>query len=64
MFTLSFCEQLYILYYSGWYHPKSMWLQHDKSTMVISELYDLNDLMFDLAPRGYDLDNSWPSFAR
>ena len=57
------CMIIY-LYFSGWYHPKSLWLQHDKSSMIISALYDLNDIIFDLAPRGYDLDNSWPSFAR
>lgn len=47
-----------------WYGPNSVWLQHDKSSGIISALYDLNDVIFDLAPRGYDLDTSWPSFAR
>ncbi|KAK3106246.1 hypothetical protein FSP39_015970 [Pinctada imbricata] len=49
---------------SDWYTAKSVWLQHDKSQLIISSLYDLSDLQFDLAPRGYDLDNAWPSFAR
>ncbi|KAL5018228.1 hypothetical protein ScPMuIL_003950 [Solemya velum] len=49
---------------SDWYLPKSVWLQHDLSSLVIEVLYDLTDLQFDLVPRGYDLDNSWPSFAK
>ncbi|XP_069120425.1 FYVE and coiled-coil domain-containing protein 1-like isoform X2 [Argopecten irradians] len=49
---------------SDWFHPKSVWLQHEERNNIISALYDLNDIQFDLAARGYDLDNAWPSFAR
>ncbi|XP_061197499.1 FYVE and coiled-coil domain-containing protein 1-like isoform X2 [Saccostrea echinata] len=49
---------------SDYFHPKSIWLNHDKSSSLISNLYDLSELQFDLAPRGYDLDNAWPSFAK
>ncbi|XP_033733173.1 LOW QUALITY PROTEIN: FYVE and coiled-coil domain-containing protein 1-like [Pecten maximus] len=49
---------------SDWFHPKSIWLQHKERNTIISALYDLNDIQFDLAARGYDLDNAWPSFAR
>ncbi|XP_060078063.1 FYVE and coiled-coil domain-containing protein 1-like [Ylistrum balloti] len=49
---------------SDWFYPKSVWLQHDERNKIISALYDLNDIQFDLAARGYDLDNAWPSFAR
>lgn len=49
---------------SDYFQPKSIWLNHDKSSSLISNLYDLTDLQFDLAPRGYDLDNAWPSFAK
>ncbi|XP_062571549.1 FYVE and coiled-coil domain-containing protein 1-like isoform X2 [Saccostrea cucullata] len=49
---------------SDYFHPKSIWLNHDKSSTLISNLYDLSELQFDLAPRGYDLDNAWPSFAK
>ncbi|XP_021369572.1 FYVE and coiled-coil domain-containing protein 1-like isoform X2 [Mizuhopecten yessoensis] len=49
---------------SDWFHPKSIWLQHEDRNNIISALYDLNDIQFDLAARGYDLDNAWPSFAR
>ena len=31
---------------------------------LVTALYELNDLKFDLAPRGYDLDTAWPSFAQ
>lgn len=49
---------------SDWYHPSSPWLQHKHSSVLINALYDLNDVNFDLIPTGYDLDNTWPSFAR
>ncbi|XP_048781282.2 FYVE and coiled-coil domain-containing protein 1-like isoform X2 [Ostrea edulis] len=49
---------------SDYFHPKSLWLNHDKSSSLISNLYDLSELQFDLAARGYDLDNAWPSFAK
>lgn len=49
---------------SDWYHPSSPWLQHKHSSILIDALYDLNDVNFDLIPIGYDLDNTWPSFAR
>ncbi|GAB1606653.1 FYVE and coiled-coil domain-containing protein 1-like [Argonauta hians] len=49
---------------SDWYYPSSPWLQHKHSSVIINALYDINDVNFDLIPTGYDLDNSWPSFAR
>ncbi|XP_064643484.1 FYVE and coiled-coil domain-containing protein 1-like isoform X3 [Lineus longissimus] len=49
---------------SDWYNAKSIWLKPNTSSVIINALYDLNDVQFDLAPRGYDLDASWPSFAR
>ncbi|XP_076455922.1 uncharacterized protein LOC143290403 isoform X2 [Babylonia areolata] len=47
-----------------WYNPGGIWLKPDISSSIINTLYDLNSLHFDLSPRGYDLDNAWPSFAR
>ena len=47
-----------------WFNTASVWMQSKVSSAIISNLYDLNDLHFDLSPRGYDLDNAWPSFAR
>eukprot|EP00106_Octopus_bimaculoides_P007036 XP_014774478.1 PREDICTED: FYVE and coiled-coil domain-containing protein 1-like isoform X2 [Octopus bimaculoides] len=49
---------------SEWFYPSSPWLQHKHSSVIINALYDINDVNFDLIPTGYDLDNSWPSFAR
>lgn len=30
----------------------------------MGQLYELTDVQFDLASRGYDLDAAWPTFAR
>ncbi|XP_077993564.1 FYVE and coiled-coil domain-containing protein 1-like [Glandiceps talaboti] len=49
---------------SDWYKPMSILLNHNLSSLLINDLYDLNDIQFDLAPTGYDLDNAWPTFAR
>uniref|UniRef100_A0A3B4AR01 FYVE and coiled-coil domain-containing protein 1 n=1 Tax=Periophthalmus magnuspinnatus TaxID=409849 RepID=A0A3B4AR01_9GOBI len=34
------------------------------SADIISHLYELNDVQFDVASRGHDLDAAWPTFAR
>ena len=49
---------------SDWFLPQSLWLQQERNSVLINALYDLSDIQFDLAPRGYDLDNAWPSFAK
>ncbi|XP_041347285.1 FYVE and coiled-coil domain-containing protein 1-like isoform X2 [Gigantopelta aegis] len=49
---------------SEWYHPQGIWFENNKIADLIGCLYDLNDVNFDLSPKGYDLDNSWPSFAK
>ena len=49
---------------TDWYQQKSVWLQQSLTSTIITSLYDLNDLQFDLSPRGYDLDTAWPTFAR
>ena len=38
----------YFLYFSLWYGPNSIWLQHEKSSSIISALYDHNDVIFPL----------------
>ena len=38
----------YFLYFSVWYGPKTIWLQHEKSSSIISALYDHNDVIFPL----------------
>ena len=47
-----------------WYMPKAFFHQKKLSDDVVSVLYDLNDINFDLASSGYDLDAAWPTFAR
>ncbi|XP_023810317.1 FYVE and coiled-coil domain-containing protein 1 [Oryzias latipes] len=49
---------------SDWYNAKSPFMKPDLSADIISHLYDLNQVLFDVAPRGHDLDASWPTFAR
>ncbi|XP_064594358.1 FYVE and coiled-coil domain-containing protein 1-like isoform X2 [Liolophura sinensis] len=49
---------------SDWYTVRSVWLNHIQKNTIITALYELNDINFDLLPRGYDLDSAWPSFSR
>ncbi|XP_022615233.1 FYVE and coiled-coil domain-containing protein 1-like [Seriola dumerili] len=49
---------------SDWYYVRSPFLKPHLSVDIISHLYELNDVQFDVASRGYDLDASWPTFAR
>ncbi|MFT7809344.1 FYVE and coiled-coil domain-containing protein 1-like [Arapaima gigas] len=49
---------------SDWYYTRSPLLKPHLSTDIINHLYELNDVQFDIASRGHDLDSSWPTFAR
>ncbi|XP_078544281.1 FYVE and coiled-coil domain-containing protein 1 isoform X2 [Lissotriton helveticus] len=49
---------------SDWYYVRSPFLKPKISSDIISHLYELTDVQFDLASRGYDLDASWPTFSR
>ncbi|KAH6931491.1 hypothetical protein HPB50_024683 [Hyalomma asiaticum] len=49
---------------SDHYHAWSLLRQPDKTQSLLSSLYDLNAVTFDLAPSGNDLDAAWPLFAR
>ncbi|XP_069551150.1 FYVE and coiled-coil domain-containing protein 1 isoform X1 [Brachyistius frenatus] len=49
---------------SDWYYARSPFLKNHLSVDIISHLYELNDVQFDVASRGHDLDASWPTFAR
>uniref|UniRef100_A0A669EB14 FYVE and coiled-coil domain-containing protein 1 n=1 Tax=Oreochromis niloticus TaxID=8128 RepID=A0A669EB14_ORENI len=49
---------------SDWYYARSPFLKPHLSVDIISHLYELNEVQFDVASRGYDLDASWPTFAR
>ncbi|XP_067929183.1 FYVE and coiled-coil domain-containing protein 1-like [Watersipora subatra] len=49
---------------SHWYKPTSVWRDASQATYLVSMLYDLNDVTFDLGAQGYDLDNGWPTFSR
>ncbi|XP_026161168.1 FYVE and coiled-coil domain-containing protein 1 isoform X2 [Mastacembelus armatus] len=49
---------------SDWYYVRSPFLKPHLSADIISHLYELNEVQFDVASRGHDLDASWPTFAR
>uniref|UniRef100_A0A665SW59 FYVE and coiled-coil domain-containing protein 1 n=1 Tax=Echeneis naucrates TaxID=173247 RepID=A0A665SW59_ECHNA len=49
---------------SDWYYVRSPFLKPHLSVDIINHLYELNEVQFDVASRGYDLDASWPTFAR
>uniref|UniRef100_A0A3B4ASN6 FYVE and coiled-coil domain-containing protein 1 n=1 Tax=Periophthalmus magnuspinnatus TaxID=409849 RepID=A0A3B4ASN6_9GOBI len=49
---------------SDWYYSRSPFLKAQLSADIISHLYELNDVQFDVASRGHDLDAAWPTFAR
>ncbi|XP_077483804.1 uncharacterized protein LOC144093924 isoform X2 [Amblyomma americanum] len=49
---------------SDHYYAWSLVRQPEKLQALLSSLYELNAVPFDLAPSGNDLDASWPIFAR
>ncbi|XP_046905511.1 FYVE and coiled-coil domain-containing protein 1 [Hypomesus transpacificus] len=49
---------------SDWFYARSPFLKPHLSVDIISHLYELNEVQFDVASRGHDLDSSWPTFAR
>ncbi|XP_037538267.1 FYVE and coiled-coil domain-containing protein 1 [Nematolebias whitei] len=49
---------------SDWYYVRSPFLKPPLTADIINHLYELNQIQFDVAARGYDLDADWPSFAR
>ncbi|XP_072020526.1 FYVE and coiled-coil domain-containing protein 1-like isoform X2 [Amphiura filiformis] len=49
---------------SDWYKPASVLSNPAHYSAFLNDLYDLNDIQFDLAPTGHDLDTAWPTFAR
>ncbi|XP_064025664.1 FYVE and coiled-coil domain-containing protein 1 isoform X2 [Pogoniulus pusillus] len=49
---------------SDWYYARSPFLNSKMSSDIVGQLYELTDVQFDLAARGYDLDAAWPAFAR
>uniref|UniRef100_A0A8D3B332 FYVE and coiled-coil domain-containing protein 1 n=1 Tax=Scophthalmus maximus TaxID=52904 RepID=A0A8D3B332_SCOMX len=49
---------------SDWYYARSPFLKCHLTADIINHLYELNQIQFDVAARGYDLDADWPAFAR
>uniref|UniRef100_A0A1A7XZW9 FYVE and coiled-coil domain containing 1 n=3 Tax=Iconisemion striatum TaxID=60296 RepID=A0A1A7XZW9_9TELE len=49
---------------SDWYYARSPFLTPHITADIINHLYELNQIQFDVAARGYDLDADWPTFAR
>ncbi|CAL8344382.1 unnamed protein product [Merluccius merluccius] len=49
---------------SEWYYTRSPLLKSHLTADIINHLYELNQVLFDVASRGHDLDADWPTFAR
>ncbi|KAM4605105.1 FYVE and coiled-coil domain-containing protein 1-like [Polymixia lowei] len=49
---------------SDWYYARSPFLKSHLTADIINHLYELNQIQFDVAARGHDLDADWPTFAR
>lgn len=49
---------------SEWYYERSPFLKSHLNIDIINHLYELNEVQFDVASRGHDLDSQWPTFAR
>uniref|UniRef100_A0AAY4AMJ2 Uncharacterized protein n=1 Tax=Denticeps clupeoides TaxID=299321 RepID=A0AAY4AMJ2_9TELE len=49
---------------SDWYYARSPFLKSHLNVDIINHLYELNEVQFDVASRGHDLDSEWPTFAR
>ncbi|XP_051871690.1 FYVE and coiled-coil domain-containing protein 1 isoform X2 [Pristis pectinata] len=49
---------------SDWYYARSPLLKSHLVSDIVIHLYELNEVQFDLASRGHDLDATWPTFAR
>ncbi|TRY55810.1 hypothetical protein DNTS_025656 [Danionella cerebrum] len=47
-----------------WYYERSPFLKSHLNIDIINHLYELNEIQFDVASRGHDLDSDWPTFAR
>ncbi|KAM9439192.1 FYVE and coiled-coil domain-containing protein 1 isoform 1-T2 [Clarias gariepinus] len=47
-----------------WYYARSPFLKSHLNVDIVNHLYELNEIQFDVASRGYDLDSEWPTFAR
>ena len=45
-----------------WYHVSAVLLLPSLSQRVLSSLYDLSEVTFDLPLDGVELDDHWPSF--
>uniref|UniRef100_A0A671KGZ7 FYVE and coiled-coil domain-containing protein 1-like n=1 Tax=Sinocyclocheilus anshuiensis TaxID=1608454 RepID=A0A671KGZ7_9TELE len=46
-----------------WYYERSPFLKSHLNIDLINHLYELNEVQFDVASRGHDLDSDWPTFA-
>lgn len=61
---ITHCDLFLPSSHSDWYYARSPFLKPHLSVDIINHLYELNEVQFDVASRGHDLDASWPTFAR
>ena len=45
-----------------WYHPAAIMLTGSFTQRLLTALYDLSDVTFDLPREGLELDETWPAF--
>ena len=47
-----------------WYNPAAVFLNPSLSDRLVSSLYDLSSMEFDLPVKGINLEETWPSFVQ
>ena len=53
---------MYVSIHREWYHISAVLLLPSLTQRVLSALYDLSEVTFDLTLEGVELDDHWPSF--
>jgi len=48
--------------YREWYHPSALVLVESFVQRLLTVLYDLSDVTFELPQEGLELDETWPAF--
>ncbi|XP_062519927.1 FYVE and coiled-coil domain-containing protein 1-like isoform X3 [Corticium candelabrum] len=49
---------------ADWYRPDAIMRDQQLSSMLISALYEMNDVAFHLSQAGQELNDNWPSFSK
>jgi hypothetical protein len=60
--TFSVHVHVYVCPRREWYHISAVLLLPSLTQRILSALYDLSEVTFDLTLEGVELDEHWPSF--